>query len=100
MITAEMPSLAQGHSGTLAQANDLSAECENRLVSLSAWLRIGWLVLLADVVYWLWLTGHTGEPGPEGWWGYLNILLYWGGTFLFVVLLISYLVWRVNQREG
>lgn len=69
-------------------------------MSLSAWLRIGWLLLLADVVYWLWLMGHAGEPGPEGWWGYLNILLYWGGAFLFIVLLVvSYIVWRVNQRD-
>jgi hypothetical protein len=38
-------------------------------VTLSAWLRIGWLVLAADVVYFGWMVGHTGEPGSEGWWG-------------------------------
>jgi hypothetical protein len=70
-------------------------------VSLSAWLRIGWLVLAADVVYWLWLMGSTGEPGPEGWWGYLNMVTFYGGWFLFAVLLLfSYGVWRVNQRQG
>ena len=68
-------------------------------MSLSAWLRIGWLVLAADFVYWLWLMGQP-EPGPEGWWGRLNIVLYFGGALLFVVLLIvSLIVWRVNERE-
>ena len=69
-------------------------------MSLSAWLRIGWLVLAADVVYFGWMMGHTGEPGPEGWSGYLNIFLYWGGALLFIVLLIvSLIVWRANERE-
>jgi hypothetical protein len=69
-------------------------------VSLSVWLRVGWLVLLADVAYWLWLMGHTGKPGPEGSWGYLNIITFYGGWLLFgVLLVVSYGVWRVNQRE-
>lgn len=69
-------------------------------MSLSAWLRIGWLVLAADVVYWIVISGHTGEPGPRGWWGTLNIFLYYGGALLFVFLLVvSYVAWRVNQRE-
>jgi hypothetical protein len=70
------------------------------LVTLSAWLRIGWLVLAADAVYFGWMLGHTGEPGPEGWWGTLNIFLYYGGALLFVVLLIvSLLVWHANERR-
>lgn len=69
-------------------------------MALSAWLRIGWLVLVADVVYFGWLMGQLEEPGPEGWWGSLNIFLYWGGALLFLVLLIvSYIDWRMKQRE-
>jgi hypothetical protein len=69
-------------------------------VSVGAWLRIGWLVWAADVVYFGWMMGHTGEPGPEGWWGRLNIVLYFGGAVLFVVLLIvSLIVWRATERE-
>ena len=89
-----------GHSGTSAQANDLPSERKSSLVNLSVWLRIGWLVLAADVVYFGWMVGHTGEPGPEGWWGTLNIFLYYSGALLFVVLLIvSLLVWHANERE-
>jgi hypothetical protein len=67
---------------------------------LGAWLRIGWLVLAADVVYWLWMTGHIGEPGPQGWWGTLNVFLYYGGALLFVVLLVvSLLVRHADERE-
>jgi hypothetical protein len=35
-----------------------------------------------------------------GWWGHLNISLYYGGALLFVVLLIvSLIVWRAKERE-
>jgi hypothetical protein len=44
--------------------------------------------------------GHTGEPGPQGWWGTLNVFLYYGGALLFVVLLVvSLLVRHANERE-
>src|SRR5262249_37371181 len=76
----------------------LSADGEDSHVSLSAWLRIGWLVFAADVVYWFWLMGQP-EPGP-GWWGRLNIVLYFGGALLFVVLIIiGLIVWRATERE-
>ena len=67
-------------------------------MSLSAWLRIGLLVFTADFVYWFFLMGQP-EPGPEGWWGRLNIVLYFGGALLFVVIIISLIVWRANERE-
>jgi heme/copper-type cytochrome/quinol oxidase subunit 2 len=69
-------------------------------VSLNAWLRLGWLVLAADLVYWLWELRQPEEQQLSSWHAALNIVLYYGGAILFVVLLVvSYLVWRVNQRE-
>lgn len=93
--------LIRGHSRALPPPNRPFIECENVGVTLSAWLRVGWLVLAADVVYWLWMMGHTDEPGPHGWWGTLNIFLYFGGALLFVVLVVvSLLVWHANERAG
>jgi hypothetical protein len=92
----------RGHSGTLAQAKDLSAECENGRMSLSAWLRIGWFIMAADVAYFL--LGGTGQlddtQSISQWHERLNGVLWYGGALLFFVLLIlSYLSWRVNERE-
>lgn len=70
---------------------------------LSGWVRAGWLALAADFLYW-----RLGGAGPlddnEGnvpqWHGILNAVLWYGGGLLFVVLLaLSYLLWRANQRE-
>jgi D-alanyl-lipoteichoic acid acyltransferase DltB (MBOAT superfamily) len=72
-------------------------------VSLSAWVRVGWLALAADFLYW-----RLGGSGPlddnEGsvpqWHSILNAVLWYGGALLFVVLLVvSYLLWRANERE-
>jgi hypothetical protein len=94
----------RGHSGTLAQPTDRSTECENRLVPLSAWLRIGWLALAADFLYW-WLGGAgplddaPGRPISQLH-AALNVVLYFGGAVLFLVLLVlSWLRWRANERE-
>jgi len=71
-------------------------------VSLSAWLRIGWFALAADVAYW-WLGGAGQLDDVESisqWHAILNEVLYFGGLVLFVVLLVlSWLLWRVNERE-
>jgi hypothetical protein len=71
-------------------------------MSLSAWIRIGWLVLAADFVYWMF--GGAGPLDDAGyissWHATLNEVLYFGGWILFLVLLVlSYLLWRVNERE-
>lgn len=67
---------------------------------LRPWLRAGWLLVLADIVYWLWLMGHADEPGPQGWWGTLNIFLFYGGALVFVLLVVvSLLAWRANERQ-
>jgi hypothetical protein len=69
-------------------------------VSLSAWLRLGWLVLAADFVYWMWELRQPEDQQLSGWHATLNIFLYYGGGILFVVLLVlSVLVWRVNQHH-
>jgi hypothetical protein len=72
-------------------------------VSLSAWLRLGWLVLAADVAYWMFGgAGPLDDGGPpiSSWHATLNEVLYFGGWVLFLVLLVlSYLRWRVNERE-
>jgi hypothetical protein len=69
-------------------------------VSLGTWLRPGWLVLAADVAYWLWQLRQAEEQQLSSWHATLNIFLYWGGALLFVVLLIvSLIVWRANERE-
>src|SRR5579859_7662624 len=89
-----------GHSGTLAQESDPSPECKTGRVSLSVWLRAGWFVLAADFAYWLWELRQPEEQQLSSWHATLNIVLYYGGGLLFVVLLIvSYIVWRLNQRE-
>jgi hypothetical protein len=70
-------------------------------VSVTAWLRLGWLVLAADFAYWLWQLRQPEDQELSSWHATLNILLYWGGAFLLVLLLVvSYMVWRVKQREG
>ncbi|MGZ4401953.1 MAG: hypothetical protein ACXVRI_03780 [Gaiellaceae bacterium] len=48
-----------GHSGTLAQPRFLLPAAYNFSVSLSAWVRLGWFVLVADVAYWIWQMGHV-----------------------------------------
>jgi hypothetical protein len=72
-------------------------------VSLSAWLRIGWLALAADVAYFMFGgAGPLDDAGPpiSGWHATLNEVLYFGGWVLFLVLLVlSYLLWRVNECE-
>jgi hypothetical protein len=70
-------------------------------VSLSALLRLGWLLLLADVAYWIWQMGHGGESGLPTWRTVFNIVTVVGGCILFAALLAgSYVGWRLNQREG
>jgi hypothetical protein len=70
-------------------------------VSISAWLRIGWLAFAADVAYWMFGgAGPLDDGGPpvSSWHATLNAILYFGGAVLFLVLLVlSYLVWRVNE---
>ena len=70
-------------------------------MSLSAWLRFGWLLLLADVAYWIWQIGHDEESGLPTWRTALNIATVVGGCILFTALLVgSYVGWRQSQREG
>jgi hypothetical protein len=67
-------------------------------VSLSAWVRIGWLVLAADIAYLLASGGE--EQQLSRWRGILGWVLYLGGWVLFIVpLILSLLLWRVNERE-
>ena len=72
-------------------------------MSLSAWLRIGWLALAADVAYWIFGgAGPLDDAGPpiSSWHATLNAFLYFGGwVVLLVLLVLSYLRWRVNERE-
>jgi len=47
-------------------------------------------------------AGPLDDAGPpiSGWHATLNEVLYFGGWVLFLVLLVlSYLLWRVNERE-
>ena len=70
-------------------------------MSLNGWLRLGWFFLAADFAYWLWELRQPEEQQLSSWHAALNIVLYWGGGILFfVLLLVSYVVWRVNQRES
>lgn len=70
-------------------------------MSLTAWLRLGWLVLAADFAYWLAQLRQPEDQELSSWHSTLNIFLYWGGAILFVLLLVaSYMVWRAKQREG
>ena len=95
--------------GTLAQPTDLSFQAAEpglrrritTLVSMRAWLRAGWLVLLADVAYWIWQMGHVNaESGLPRWHVAFNLATVVGGAILFVALLLgSYVVWRLNQNE-
>jgi hypothetical protein len=69
-------------------------------VSLGGLLRPGWLVLAADFAYWLWELRQPEEQQLSSWHATLNIVLYWGGALLFVALIIvSLIVWRVNERQ-
>lgn len=69
-------------------------------MSLGGLLRLGWLVLAADFAYWLWELRQPEEQQLSSWHATLNIVLYWGGALLFVVLIIvSLTVWRVNERQ-
>lgn len=72
-------------------------------MSLGAWVRVGWLALAADFLYWR-LGGAGLLDDNEGnipqWHGILNAVLWYGGLLLFLVLLVlSWLLWRVNERE-
>jgi hypothetical protein len=69
-------------------------------VSLGTLHRLGWLVLAADFAYWLWELRQPEEHQLSSWHATLNIFLYWGGALLFVVLLsVSWILWRANERE-
>lgn len=71
-------------------------------MALSAWLRVGWLVFAADVAYWMFGgSGALDDTGPpiSSWHATVNAFLYFGGWVLFFALLVvSYLLWRVNER--
>ena len=65
----------------------------------SVWLRVGWLVLAADVAYWIWEWRQPEGQQLSTWHADLNVVLYYGGALLFAgLLLVGYLVWRVNER--
>lgn len=70
-------------------------------MSMRAWLRVGWLVLLADVAYWIWQMGHVNaESGLPSWHAAFNIATVVGGAILLVALLVgSYVAWRLNEHE-
>jgi hypothetical protein len=70
-------------------------------VSRDVWLRVGWLALAADVGYWIWQMGHAdAESGLPTWHAVFNVVTVIGGCVLFAALLLgTYIVWRVNQRE-
>ena len=58
--------------------------------------------MAADVAYFL--LGGTGQlddvQSISQWHALLNGILYFGGfVLLFVLLVLSYLLWRVNERE-
>ena len=60
-----------------------------------------WLALAADFLYFgFGVTRDDNEPAISQLHGILNAVLWYGGWVLFVVLLIlSWLRWRVNERE-
>ncbi len=64
-------------------------------MSLRAWVRVGWLALAADVVYWFWQLGRSEDHEISTWHAVLNGVLYFGGGVFFVVLIIlSLFAWR------
>lgn len=66
---------------------------------LKALLGLGWLVLVGDVVYWTWELGQDEEQQLSTWHADLNEILFYGAPILFLLLLcLSYLAWRINQR--
>jgi hypothetical protein len=80
----------------------LFSECEHIFVSLRAWLWIGWLTLAADFAYWRFGVGtlDDNEEPISYRHGVLNAVLWYGGLLLFLVLLVlSWLLWRANERE-
>jgi hypothetical protein len=70
-------------------------------VTLTRWLRVGWLILSADVLYWISGVAYKGEEEPlADWQATLNSITYFGGLILFALLLVgSYIDWRRKQRE-
>lgn len=68
-------------------------------MSLSALLRVGGLVLAADFAYWLWQLRQPEDEQLPSWQASLNIVLYGGALLLVVLLIVSLLVWRANERE-
>lgn len=72
------------------------------LASLRLVLQIGWLALFADILYWT--LGGAGQlddvESISQSHATLNEVLYYGGLALFLLLLLlSWLRWRINQRE-
>jgi hypothetical protein len=70
-------------------------------VPLTRWLRIGWLVLLADVLYWISpVAGRDGDLPMADWHARFNTVTFFGGWILFALLLLgSYIAWVAKQRE-
>ena len=70
-------------------------------MNLSRWLRIGWLILLADVLYWISPVGFTdGDLPMADWHAWFNTVTFFGGWILFGCLLLgSYVAWVGKQRE-
>jgi hypothetical protein len=69
-------------------------------VTLKRLVRVGWAVLLADVVYWIWEVGHAdGDYRTPRWHAIFNTVTFYAGSILFATLLLaSYAIWRWNQR--
>ncbi len=71
-------------------------------MSLRAWLRVGWLVLAADAVYWRFGVGplDDNEQPISHWHGVLNAVTWYGGGIVFlVVLILHWIRWRENEPE-
>ena len=81
-----MPGGRRG-SGYGEEARNLVA-ASTRLVRVAR--RLAWLVLAADVAYWVWQMGHVNaESGLPTWHTILNIVTVCGGLVLLLALLLT-----------
>jgi hypothetical protein len=70
-------------------------------VAFARWLRIGWLIVAADFLYWISGLAYRGEEQPmSDWHATFNTVTYFGGWILVGLLVLGELIaWAVKPRE-
>jgi hypothetical protein len=74
-------------------------------VTFTQWLRVGWLILVADFLYWISGVAYKGEGHPPSdWHATFNTVTFFGGWILFGLLLLGEFIvwfsaWAAKQRE-